>query len=337
MARERKNNNLNWSFYNCDETVTTGGTGFGIMAMIAGVERGWLPRSDVVNRLKTITDFLQGAENYNGVLPHFLDARTGRANHFVESENGSNIVETAFLMVGLLAARQYFSSGSGDEPELGRKINHLWEAVDWTSHKPPGRDELRWLNHPALGLGNWPVTGWNEALVTYIVAAGSPAFAIAPEVYEQGWASGPDFFRNGKTFRGINLPLGPDGGGPLFFSHYSFLGIDPRGLKDRHADYEAQNRNHTLINHAHCAANPHRHKGYGPDCWGLTASDTPGGYDVHCPHKDLGTISPTAALSAFPYTPDLSMRALRHFYEDLGDKIWGEYGFYDDFHEGRNW
>lgn len=336
MARER------WSAgqydsYDCNETVTTGGTGFGIMAMLVGVHRGWLGAGDVLARLHLITDFLATAEKHNGVLPHFIDSRTGRANHFVESENGGNIVETAFLMVGLLAARQYFSAPAMDQVALRDKINTLYGAVDWVSHQPADKPELRWLHHPHLGLGHWPVTGWNEALITYILAAGAPGHAIAPEIYHRGWADGVDFFRNGRDFYGMTLPLGPDGGGPLFFSHYSFLGLDPRGLRDAYADYGVQNTHQTRINYAHCVSNPHGHAGYGPDCWGLTASDTPGGYDVHSPANDTGTIAPTAALSAFPYTPDLSMRALRHFYHNRDYNLWGPYGFYDAFNPGQKW
>src|SRR6185503_14291164 len=124
---------------------------------------------------------------------------------------------------------------------------------------------------------------------------------------------------------------------PLFFTHYSFLGIDPRGLSDRHADYWVQNGAHARINRAHCIANPNNFKGYGPVCWGLTASDTLDGYTAHSPTNDRGVISPTAALASFPYTPAGSMAALRHFATVLDGRVWGEYGFKDAFSVGEDW
>jgi hypothetical protein len=161
-------------------------------------------------------------------------------------------------------------------------------------------------------------------------------YTVSPAVYHNGWAQS-NFFKNGKSFYDIKLPLGFDYGGPLFFSHYSFLGLNPKGLSDRYADYWEQNRNHTLINREHCVRNPNGFKGYSSNSWGLTASDTYNGYAAHSPTEDNGTISPTAALSAFPYTPEYSMQALKHFYYNLGDKIWSEYGFVDAFNETQNW
>ena len=118
----------------------------------------------------------------------------------------------------------------------------------------------------------------------------------------------------------MTLPLGPDLGGPLFFAHYSFCGLDPHDLNDRHADYWQQNVAQVAINLAHCVANPGGFKGYGADCWGITASDDPAGYDAHAPDNDNGTISPTAALSSFPYAPEAAMRALRHFLSAHGER-----------------
>lgn len=342
MALERIDSSNDW--YNTSETVTTGGTGFGIMALIAGAERGWIKRDALLGRLNKILDFVDTVEKHNGVLPHFIDSRTGKGNHFLESENGGNIVETAFFMSGLLTARQYFSHHTPEETALKDRINRLWEAIQWNSHQAPGNPNIQWLSHPKLGLGHWPVTGWNEAMITHILAAASPTHPVSSDAYEKGWASGQDLYKNGETIDGNLLPLGPPGGGPMFFAHYSFLGLDPRGLKDKHADYWRQNRSHTLANHFHCVSNPHNYKGYGPNCWGLTASDTVSDpasgasrYYVHHPKDDHGVISPTAALGSFPYTPKESMQALRYFYETMGDKIWGDCGFTDAFSEQHGW
>ncbi len=346
MARERSNAKPECG-YDLD-CVTTGGTGFGIMAMIAGAERGWISHDEALEKITNIVDFLDGADKYHGAFSHFMDGKTGKtipftplpADHVTKApltkDDGGDLVETSFLMMGLLSARQYFSA----RPEAAAvctKINKLWENVEWDWYTQNGSGTLYWHWSPQHGFAmNLPIQGWNECLVTHLLASASPTHPVSPQVYEQSWTHGTDF-KNGKSYDGIALPLGPEQGGPLFFSHYSFLGLNPKKLKDKNANYWTQNRNHTLINRAHCVSNPHGHKGYGPGCWGLTASDDHKGYDAHSPTNDDGTISPTAALSAFPYTPKYSMQALRHFYEDLSDKIWGKYGFVDAFNESKNW
>ncbi len=183
---------------------------------------------------------------------------------------------------------------------------------------------------------NHEILGWNECLITYVLAASSPRYAIDAKVYHQGFAKGPDFI-NGKSYYGIELPLGPAYGGPLFFAHYSFCVLDPHELKDRYADYWEQNTRHVAINREHCLRNPGQWKGYGADCWGLTASEDPAGYDPHAPDHDDGTIALTAALSSFPYAPKESMQALRHFASLYGGRLWGRYGFVDAFCETRDW
>jgi hypothetical protein len=327
MARERS---TGAHHYDVENTVTTGGTGFGIMAMIAGAERGFLQRSEVQTRLHKICDFLAQSPTYRGTFPHFMDGRTGETIPFSKLDDGSDLVETSFLMMGLLTARQYFN-----DEALSQKINALWEAVEWDNHVHNNALMWHWSpNHDWTD--NLAITGWHEAFITYVMAASSPTHGVARDVYEIGWTREGQYV-NGNEHYGIKLPLGPEKGGPLFLSHYSFLGLDPKGLTDGRIDYFEQNRNHTLINRAHCIENPHGYKGYSTDCWGLTASDNHKGYSAHCPANDQGVISPTAALSAFPYTPKESMQALRHFYENLGDKIWGEFGFFDAFSETHDW
>jgi hypothetical protein len=180
------------------------------------------------------------------------------------------------------------------------------------------------------------IRGWNECLVTYLLAAASNRYPIDPLVYHRGFAQGREFV-NGRSEHGIELPLGPRGGGPLFFAHYSFMGIDPRGLADRYADYWQQNCRQVRINRAHCIANPHGHPGYGEHCWGLTASDDPDGYAAHAPGHDNGTIAPTAALASLPYAPAEVMTVLRHWLAHHGERLWQRYGFVDAFCERRGW
>jgi hypothetical protein len=316
--------------------VATGGTGFGIMATIIAVERHWIGRAEAVRRILQILDFLDGAESYRGVFPHFFNGATGEEFSFWVGNEGGDLVETAFLFAGLLSARQYFTKAKGKEASLRSHIDRLWHRAEWRWFTG-GENVLLWHWSPKSGWGNrHAIYGWDECLITYVLAASSPSYPIGPEPYHQGWAAGRTF-RNGREFYGHSLPLGPDYGGPLFFSHYSFLGLNPRGLKDRYADYWEQAVQHTLINYEHCVRNPYGYKGYGPDCWGLTASDGDQGYAGHNPNEDRGVIAPTAALSSFPYTPELSMRALKHFYFDLGDRIWGRYGFVDAFNETADW
>lgn len=334
MARERSNKTFGYG----DEVVTTGGTGFGVMSVIVATERKWIGRDTAARFLLKMVNFLLKANAYHGVFPHWMDGTTGKTIPFSRKDDGADLVETSYLFQGLLCARQYFTGNNETEQELRNRIDWMWPDIEWNWFTR-GQDVLYWHWSPNNGWTmNFPVRGFNECLIMYILAASSPdeRYKVPSSVYHQGWTQS-NFFRNGKEFYGIKLPLGFDFGGPLFFSHYSFLGLDPRGLKDYYADYWEQNRNHTLINREHCVRNPNKFKGYGADCWGLTASDTYNGYAAHSPTEDLGTISPTAALSAFPYTPEYSMQALKHFYFDLGDKIWSEYGFVDAFNETKGW
>lgn len=333
LARERSNEAYGYG----QEVVTTGGSGFGVMAIIVATERKWITREQAVERLLRITAFLSKADHYHGMFPHWLHGSTGKTIPFSRNDDGADIVESSFLFQGLLCVKEYFDGTDQRETRLRNLINGLWRDADWTWFTRGGMSVLFWHWSPYQGWAmNHEIRGWNECFITYILAAASPTHPISADVYHKGWANS-NHFRNGRQYYGITLPLGFDYGGPLFFAHYSFLGLDPRGLKDQYADYWELNRNHVLINREHCIRNPNHFKGYGANCWGLTASDNHEGYNAHSPTNDLGVITPTAALSSFPYTPEYSMQALRHFYEDLGKKIWSEYGFVDAFNETKNW
>ncbi len=320
-----------------DDVVTTGGTGMGVMAIIVGVERGWLPRDEAVRRLSILTRFLLEGDRFHGVVPHFMNGSTGKVTPFSPVDNGGDLVEAGFLLQGLLTARQYFSGADEAETALRDMINRLWHETEWDWHTQGGQGVLYWHWSPDFGWqANHQIRGWNECLITYVLAASSPTHPISPETYHSGFAQGPDF-RNGRDYDGVVLPLGPDQGGPLFFTHYSFMGLDPHGLSDRYADYWAQNLAHCRINHAHCVRNPGGFKGYSATCWGLTASDDDRGYTAHAPDVDTGVISPTAALSSFPYVPDLAMAALRHFSDTIGAKLVTRFGFADAFNQTTGW
>lgn len=330
LARERNNGD--------DNTVTSGGSGFGIMAIPVAINRSFITRAEGLARMQKIVGFLKNtAVKVKGAFPHWLNGSTGAIIPFSQGDDGADLVETSYLMAGLLTARQYFSGADADETTLRNDINDLWNAVEWDWFRRGGQDVLYW--HYSAGQNwvmNMPVRGWNECLITYILAASSTTHSIPASVYTNGWAGNSSFI-NGNTYFGYQLPLGAALGGPLFFSHYSFMGINPNGLQDAFANYETQTTNHTLINYNHCKINPNHQFGYSADCWGLTASDIKNGYTASSPTNDVGFIAPTAALSSFPYTPAESMKALKFFYYTLGDKLWKEYGFVDAFSLKEPW
>lgn len=332
LSRERSNYNEKGK-----DIVTIGGSGFGVMAIIVAAERKWITRQQAVERLLKIVRFLEKANHYHGIFPHWMNGASGETSPFSRNDDGADLVESSLLFQGLLTVRNYFVQNTNEERELRGRINSLWNDAEWNWFTRDGMNVLFWHWSPNQGWKmNHEIRGWNECLITYVLAASSPKYPINADVYHQGWTSS-SHFKNGKEFYGIKLPLGFDYGGPLFFTHYSFLGLDPRGLTDRYADYWEQNRNHVLINREHCVRNPKNFKGYGAASWGLTASDNHEGYAAHSPTDDLGVITPSAALSSFPYTPEYSMQALRHFYEKMGDRIWSEYGFVDAFNESKGW
>ncbi|WP_437918626.1 glucoamylase family protein [Sphingobacterium sp. LRF_L2] len=313
------------------ETVTTGGTGFGIMAILVGIERGFITREQGLERTKKIVSFFKLADRYHGAFSHWYNGSTGKTQPFSDKDNGADLVETSLLFQGLITAKSFFN-----DTELSNDITGLYNAVEWNFFKNE-QQVLFWHWSPDYNWDmNLKITGWNEALITYVLAAGSSTYGIDLADYEQGWAAN-GAIKNGASYYSIQLPLGTANGGPLFLSQYSFLGLNPTGLQDQYASYEQQVKNHTLINRAYCIANPQNFAGYSADCWGLTASDDINGYMAHSPSNDNGVISPTAALSAIPYTPEESLQAMEFFYYKLGDKIWGEYGFKDAFSIHEPW
>jgi hypothetical protein len=321
------------------DMVTTGGSGFGVMAIIVGIERGYITREQGIERMLKILNFLETADRFHGAWSHFVNGVTGDVIPFSTKDNGGDLVETAFMIQGLLTARQYFTEATADEQTIVEKITKLWEEVEWYWYTRTGMNVLYWHWSPNYGWQmNMEIRGWNEASIVYMLAIASPTHGISAALWDLGWA-GSSYYLNGKKFYDNLLRVGWDWGGPLFFAHYSFLGFDPRNISDGYANYFDNNRSAALIHHAYAIDNPLNHAGYGESCWGLTASDDPDGYMVHEPtsSRDNGTISPTAALASFPYTPEESMLALKHFYRELGEKTWNWMGFYDAFNQKRNW
>ena len=341
-----------------DRVVATGASGFGIMALIVGVDRGFITRQQGVERLNKITTFLEKAPRYHGAWSHFMDGKTGESlGVFDVVDSGGDLVESAFMIEGLLAARQYFNRSTPQEIQLTKRITHLWETVEWDWYrKSQDGDALYWHWTPEWGwFVNHRLTGFNETMIVYLLAIASPSHGVAPELYYTGWAgqseaatlyrkgwsgsSEGEQYANGNAYYGIKLDVGVGSGGPLFFAHYSYMGFDPHSLTDLYTNYFKNNRNLALINRAYCIDDPKTHKTLGPDAWGLTAADGPKGYNPAAPNAqdDLGTLAPTGALASFPYTPEASMAAFKHFYRDLGDRLWGIYGPIDAYDLDQDW
>ncbi|OQD41714.1 beta-glucosidase [Croceivirga radicis] len=322
------------------DIITTGGSGFGLMAILVGVERNFITRAQALERYEKIVTFLEKADRFNGAWPHWL-LPNGKVTAFSKKDNGGDLVETAFLVQGLLTVREYFKEGSSKEQELANRIQKLWEGVEWNWYTKGNEDVLYWHWSPEYGWEmNFPVGGYNEALIMYILAAGSPTHSIQKSVYDKGWA------RNGAiakdtTYYGLETELDhyehdASPVGPLFWAHYSYLGLNPKGLKDQYGDYWKLNKNHAKIHYKHAIANPNNFKGYGEKNWGLTSSYSVKGYAGHRPDNDLGVISPTAALSSMPYTPKESITYLRSLYQEQ-DSLVGKYGPFDAYSHQENW
>lgn len=326
LARERSNNAV--------DMLTTGGTGFGVMALVAGMERGFLSAEQGFAIIEKIVGFLESAERFHGAWAHWYNAADCRPFNFSRYDDGGDLVETAFLIEGLLTARQYYTGGNEAQRKLCDRITALWEGVEWDWYTRGENDALYW--HWSKNYGwkmNHRIVGFDETMITYILAASSPTHPIAPEVYRNSYKRST-YYKNGKEYYGIPLSLGMEYGGPLFFTHYSFLGLDPRNLCDEGVNLFERNRAHALIQYRYAVDNPKHWVGYGADCWGFTSSDDPlRGYTSHQLGTDdeNGTVSPTAAIASIVYTPEQSLAALRNFYYNLGPRLFSRYGFYDAF------
>ena len=322
--------------------VTSGGSGFGLMTILVGIERGFVTREEGLTRLEKIVGWLEKADRFHGAYSHWLFGSSGKVRPFSSNDDGGDIVETSFLFQGLLSVRQYYKDGTTREKQLAEKIDKLWKEVEWNFYRGENIENvLIWHWSPNFKWKmNHHIQGYNECLITYILAACSPTYPIPPEVYHEGWARNGEIV-GGPTKYGYTLALkhngSPEYGGPLFWAHYSYMGLDPRGLEDKYANYWQHNQNHVLIDYNYCVENPKKYLGYGPDCWGLTASYSIRGYSAHKPENDVGVITPTAALSSMPYTPKESLAAMRYFYEEQNSKLWGKYGFYDAFSLQASW
>lgn len=341
LARERVHLDGNYP-QNDQMVVTSGGGGFGVMALLIGAERGFVSRKAVVERLERIMQFLENADRFHGAWPHWWNGETGKVKPFSKKDDGGDLVESSFMAQALICVREYFQKGNKRERKLAVRADALWKAIDF-NHYRNGKNVLYWHWSPNYGWEmNFPVSGYNECLIMYILAVASPTHGVPVEVYHEGWAKNGKIKKDTSAY-GLSLQLTHNGapvyGGPLFWAHYSYLGLDPRRLKDRYADYWKENTNQSLINYRWCVENKLGFKGYGTDSWGLTSSYSVKGYSGHAPgeKRDKGVIAPTAALSSMPYTPKESMAAMRNWYTNKKGQLFGQYGFYDAFSDTEQW
>lgn len=322
--------------------VTSGGAGFGVMAILVGIERNFVTRDAGRKQLEKIVRFLETADRFHGAWPHWWNGETGKVKPFSKYDDGADLVETSFMLQGLLCVRQYFKDGTSEEKILAQRIDKLWRETDFDFYRN-GKNVLYWHWSPNYGWKmDFAVRGYNECLIMYVLAASSPTHSIPAEVYHEGWAENGKI-KGSTSYGGHTLNMryqgDPPQGGPLFWAHYSYLGLDPRGLKDQYVNYWDENKSLSMINYQWCVDNPKKFKGYGPNNWGLSASYSTKFYAAHAPSmaEDHGVITPTAALSSFPYTPTQSEAAMQYWYSSLKDKLWGPYGFYDAFSLEENW
>ena len=342
LARERiHENDLSFD----QNVVTIGGSGFGFLNILLGIENGFISRTQGINHLETALNFLESADRFHGAWPHWINGNSGEVIPFSSMDNGGDIVETALLSQALICIREYFKNGNTTERQLSLKADDLWKSVEWDWYTNE-ENNLYWHWSPEFQWQmNFKIQGYNETLIAYILAAASPTYPISAETFHNGWA------KNGGILSSVSnyeIPLIFDhkatdrSVGPLFWAHYSYLALDPRGLNDTYANYWDVVKNHTEIIYQHCVQNPNQFLGYSTNCWGLTASysrntDGSTGYSAHQPNNDRGVISPTAALSSIPYTPEKSMRFLRFLYEDSNQEYLGTFGPYDAFSIHYQW
>ncbi|WP_037316134.1 glucoamylase family protein [Salegentibacter sp. Hel_I_6] len=345
MARERYHPDGDYP-KNDEHVVTTGGSGFGLMAIVSGMERKWIQRDSAVARLDKIADFLNNAPRFHGVWPHWLNGETGDVQAFSDKDNGGDLVETSFLAQGFIVVREYLKNGNEEEKAVAAKYDELWKGIEWEWYTN-NKNGLYWHWSPDYQWEmDFMIEGYNECLITYVMAASSPDHAIDAKAYHDGWARSGNIVSDKEAY-GIPLILKHntrgDKAGPLFWAHYSYLGLNPKGLEDKYANYWDLNVNHTKINYEYTQENPNNSETYNENSWGLTASYTRNeddgiGYTAHSPDDDKGVVSPTAAISSIPYTPELSMNAMRYFFEDQNELLWGPAGFYDAYSlEGEDW
>lgn len=320
-------------------------TGFGLTAIGIGIERGWITRAQgrerTLRTLKTFCDMPQGdartgAIGHRGWFYHFLEMDTAARSGACELSS----IDTALLLAGCIYAREYFDGRHAAEKEIRAAVEIILDRVDW-HWMTDGADSLTMGWHPERGFLKHRWTGYNEAMILYVLGLGASR-APLPASQWQTWTSKYKW----ETHYGQSFVIFP----PLFGHQYSHSWIDFRGIADdymreRGVTYFENSRRATIAQREYAIANPGNFTGYGADVWGLTACDGPGtrgkfsymARGAPPPERDDGTIAPTAAGGSIAFTPEHSLNALRHFYDQFRTDIWTGYGFRDAFNLEVNW
>lgn len=316
-------------------TLASGGTGFGVMAIVSGVERGWINRADAAERMQTLVRFLGKADRFKGAWSHWIEP-DGTAVPW-GGKTGGDLLETSLLMQGLLVVREYFDGNSAVEMEVRDSINSFYNAIEFNNFTNE-KKTLYWSWYPSQNgeeeSYELPISGYNEAQIAYILALGAPNNTISTDVYQSGWYQNGALAKQKSTY-GYATTVSDPKSKPMFLSHYSMLSMNPKMMEDQYMNYWDYSVKHALINRHFCVYDASS-KGYGEGVWGLTASYGEEGYSAHSPTNDLGIIAPTAAFASFPYTPYYSMQMLLNLTENY-KTLYGTLGFYDAFCPSTGW
>jgi hypothetical protein len=329
--------------------------GFALTAYPVGAERGYVTREAAAERVLTTLRFFyqlpqgpatSGTGGFRGFFYHFLDPVSGLRFENVELST----VDTALLLAGVLFVQQYFDRSDGQEPAIRAYADSLYRRTDWqwTVTRPP-RISMGWTPESGFIALDW--RGYNEAMLVYLLALGSPTHSVAPEAWT-AWAS---TYQWGAYYGQAHV-----GFAPLFGHHYSQVWVDFRGIADdymraRGIDYFENTRRATYAQRGYAVANPEGWSGYGPEVWGLSASDGPADVTLtvngrarrfftyaargasFTEVRDDGTIAPTAAAGSLPFAPEIVGPALVAMRERYGEGLFGQYGFFDAFNPTWQW
>ncbi|MDM7914397.1 MAG: glucoamylase family protein, partial [Candidatus Eisenbacteria bacterium] len=315
--------------------------GFGLSAILIGIDHGWITRDEGRARiLTTLETFWNGPQGtapdgmigYKGLFYHFLDMNTATRTWDCELST----IDSALLFAGILDAREYFTTDDPVDVQVRTLADSLYYRADWNFFRNGNPGILMgWRPGTGFaGFGQW--VGYNEAMILYILAIGSPTHPVPASSWNT-WTSGYHW----QTQYGYTYVIFP----PLFGHQYSHCWIDFRYIQDAHMrgrgiTYFENSRRATLAQRNYCIANPFGHIGYGANLWGITACDGPDGYAAHGappPQNDDGTIAPTAPAGSIPFTPDESLAVLQNLYDNYRAMLWGPYGFRDAFNLDRGW
>jgi hypothetical protein len=313
--------------------------GFGLSALTVGIDRGWISREAGRARVLTTLTFLWNsphgpepdATGYKGFYYHFLDMQTGRR----DGDSELSTIDTALLLGGVLHVQQYFDQADATEDQIRALADAIYRRVEWPWMQVRAPKVCHgWTPERGFLLYDWG--GYNEAMILYLLALGSPTFPIHPEAWA-AWTSSYAW----ETHYGHAFVVFP----PLFGHQYSHVWVDFRDIqdpymRDKGLDYFENSRRATLANRAYAIANPHGWADYGENVWGLTASDIPSSYRARgAPpgESDDGTITPTAVGGSLVFTPRESLAALRYMYTTYRTRLWGPYGFKDAFNPSIKW